>query len=277
MKAAFKIIPEEEQNNDTHLLIEAGAESISFLLYSKSPFKINGLYLYNLDKNLLPAEIAAEINDGINNEPLLQQSFPSCTVCYNFKESLLQPQQYFNEEAQEEMLQLFFGSSNSAIIYCDKMPEQKIANVYRVEEIITQVLQEFFAEAAYFHSSTLQLKKLPEQDNTLSCIVYHSAIKIILYKENKLQLVQYFSYSIAMDVAYHLLNVCTQHGIAATEINILLSGMIDEKSNLYNEIYKYFLNVQFDKLPADITLSEGILNYPPHFFSRLISLASCVS
>ena len=125
MKAAFKIIPEEEQSNDNHLLIEAGAESISFLLYSKSPIKINGLYLYNLDKNLLAAEIAAEINDGINNEPLLQQSFTSSTVCYNFKESLLQPQQYFNEEAQDEMLQLFLAAATAPSYTVIKCPNKK--------------------------------------------------------------------------------------------------------------------------------------------------------
>ena len=277
MKSAFKIFPIQKQNNDSHLLIEAGWESISFLLFSKSPLAVNGLLMYNLDKNLLPAELAEEINDGINNEPLLRQSFNSCKICYNFKESMLVPQQYFDAPAQSEILDLFFGNSNASIVYCDKLTEQKMLNVYRVEEIIALVLQEFYPGATHIHASSLQVNKLPEQSNSLSCIVYHNGIKIILYKENKLQLVQYFSYNVALDVAYHLLNVCAQHNIPTDEVNILLSGMIDEQSNLYNEIYKYFLNIQFDKPTMEVALADGILEYPAHFFSHLISLASCVS
>ena len=277
MKSAFKIFSVQEQNNDNHLLIEAGCESISFLLFSKSPFAVNGLIIYNLEKNLLPPELAEEINNCINSESMLRQSFNSCTICYNFKESMLVPQQYFDAPAQSEILDLFFGNSNASIVYCDKLTEQKMLNVYRVEEIIALVLQEFYPGATHIHASSLQVNKLPEQSNSLSCIVYHNGIKIILCKENKLQLVQYFSYNVALDVAYHLLNVCAQHNIPTDEVNILLSGMIDEQSNLYNEIYKYFLNIQFDKPTMEVALADGILEYPAHFFSHLISLASCVS
>ncbi|MEP6713433.1 MAG: DUF3822 family protein [Ferruginibacter sp.] len=276
MKVAFKIFPGDDENTGKHLLIEAGGESISFLLFSKSPFTVLGLLMYNVDKNLLPVELASEVNEAINNEPLLRQTFNSTTICYNFKESMLIPQHYFNEIEADEMLSLFFGDSSDTIIYCDKIEEQKIVNVYRVSEIIIQVLQEFYADAGHMHSSSLQLKKLPEKSQTLTCIVYHNAIKIILYKENTLQLVQYFPYHAALDVVYHLLNVCALHSIPPQEVTVLLSGMIEEKSNLYNEIYKYFLHIQFDKISVDAAVSENILQYPPHFFSHLISLASCV-
>ena len=276
MKVAFKIFPEKEQDTNCHLLIEAGGESISFMLFSKSPFETTGLLMYNLDKNLLSVEIATEINEIINSEPLLQQSFQSVTICYNFIESVLVPEQHFNETAADEMLTLLFGNSGDAIVYCDKVEEKRIVNVYRVAEIVMQVLQEFYPDAAHLHTTSLQLKKTPVENNTLTCIVYHSGIKIILYKEHKLQLVQYFSYNIALDVAYHLLNVCVQHSIPATEVTILLSGMIDEKSNLYDEIYKYFSKVQFDTFPVDAVVADGILKNPSHFFSHLISLTSCV-
>ena len=89
MKAVFKIYPIEKDNDDAHLLIEAGAESISFALYKKSPFEILGVLVYNLDKNLLPLDIAAAIDNIISNEPVLLQDFSSCIICSNFKESLL--------------------------------------------------------------------------------------------------------------------------------------------------------------------------------------------
>ena len=127
------------------------------------------------------------------------------------------------------------------------------------------------------HSTSLQLKKADLNLDTIHCIVYPNSIKVLFYREDKIQLVQYFSYNIALDVVYHLLNVCAQHSVEADSITILLSGMIDEKSNLYNEIYKYFLMINLNQLPANVSLSDEVMQYPHHFFSHLISLASCVS
>src|SRR5512141_2148265 len=102
MKAAFEIFPKEENNTDTHLLVEAGRESISFVLFSKAPFEIKGLLMYNLDKNLLPAEIATAIENIVRSSTLLQQSFNSSLICYNFKESLLVPSRFPDKAAQAE-------------------------------------------------------------------------------------------------------------------------------------------------------------------------------
>ena len=52
--------------------------------------------------------------------------------------------------------------------------------------------------------------------------------------------------------------------------------MIDEKSALYAAIYKYFLNIEFEKLPDGFTYDGAIKEFPPHFFSHLFALASCV-
>ena len=276
MKAVFKIYPIEKDIPDAHLLIEAGAESISFVLYKKSAFEILGLLVYNLDKNLLPVEIAAAIDNIISNEPVLLQDFSSCTICSNFKESLLIPEKFSEEDNNSEMLEMFFGKTSANTFYKDKIDERSIQNIYRIDKIIMEVLEEYFSGASHFHTTSFQLQNIPGSGDSFQCIVYHSSIKIILFKAGALQLVQYFSYNVALDVAYHLINVCNQHAVAKDEVHLILSGMIDEHSNLYNELYRYFLNIEFADLPGSPVLNEQISKYPPHFFSHLIQLASCV-
>ncbi|MEO5943247.1 MAG: DUF3822 family protein [Ferruginibacter sp.] len=275
MKAAFKIFPSQNNDTDMHLLVEAGAQSISFVIFSKSPLKIIGLLIFNIDKDLLPMEIAAEIDNIISSEPILMEDYASYTIASNFKESVLVPEKYFERDSNAAMLDLVFGGSKAAV-YVDKIASYNINNVYRIENIIMEVLEEYFSGTTNVHTTSLQLKKENLNDTTLACIIYHNAVKIILHKDGKLQLVKYFSYNVALDVVYYLLNICKQHDISNEKVVISLSGMVDERSNLYNEIYKYFLNIRFDAMPVDAIYNEDILKYPSHFFSHLSYLASCV-
>jgi len=64
--------------------------------------------------------------------------------------------------------------------------------------------------------------------------------------------------------------------VPADSVTVDISGMIDKKSNLFASIYKYFLHIEFDKLPGDFTYYEGIKDHPPHFFSHLFATAACV-
>jgi len=78
-------------------------------------------------------------------------------------------------------------------------------------------------------------------------------------------------------VAYHLLNICNLHNILPESITITLSGFVDMQSSLYEEIYRYFLNVQMEQLPQEVDITDEIKAYPTHFFSYLISLIQCAS
>ena len=60
------------------------------------------------------------------------------------------------------------------------------------------------------------------------------------------------------------------------ELTIRLSGMIDEYSLLYTELYKYFLLLVFDELPAQYQYPEELNKYPAHYFSHLFAVALCV-
>lgn len=276
MRAAFTIPPVQNNFSQLHLLVEAGAENISFVFFTKNPLQIAGLMIFNMDKNLAPMQIAAEVDSEISNQPILMEEFASCTIVSNFKESLLVPAKYFDENISGDMLHLMYGES-TATLFKDSINQGSIFNIYRIEDIIKDVLKEYYSGSAVFHSTSLQLQKPVTQLPTLTCMVYHNAVKVILYHNEKIQVVKYFTYNIALDVAYHLLNICKQHHVSNEEVSLSLCGMIDEGSNLYTELYKYFLHISFDNMPVEIIGNEQLLQYPLHFFSHLTYMASCVS
>ncbi|MBK7346621.1 MAG: DUF3822 family protein [Chitinophagaceae bacterium] len=121
----------------------------------------------------------------------------------------------------------------------------------------------------------MQLQLFAQRADTLHCIVYNRQIKVLFYKNGKLQLLQYYAYGTAADMLYCLLNVCAQYDVSPASVSLVLYGLIEQNSNLYKEIYNYFLNVEMASLPEAISLSEEIKQHPPHFFAHLIIPALC--
>ena len=272
MKAAFDIFPDVSGTISHHLLIETGSYGISLLWFTKDPFKVAGVATYNFpdDEIVMNLQTILKSVEGLLNQLL------SVTICYDFKKSILVPAQYDHSSVHEETLSLVYGEVNNAAINKDFITSANIYNYYSVPKEVHSVLSGKFPAATVFHSSSLQLELLNNTTGLLYCILFHNVLKVILYKEGKLQIVQQFNYRTPEDVLYHLLNVCERHHISPSESELRLTGMIDEHSKLYMELYQYFLNITFEN-PADtVYTSPGFKNFPAHFFSHLTALASCV-
>jgi hypothetical protein len=276
LKIAFKIPPTVEDVSALHLLVEAGNDEISFLLFSQNPFAVEGLYLCQLEKNITATDYANSIEKIIAGENILQQSFASVQIFYNFATATLMPAQYFVEAEKENVLELMFGKDKAAYTFYETVKDNDTKLVYRIAAKIYETMNAVFPKNRFSHATSSQLQTPINTGDTLTCIVYHSCIKLFLFKEKALQIVQFFDYEIPLDVSYHLLNVCERFGVSASLVNLSVGGMIDEKSNLYDEIYKYFLNVSFTSLPANTIVAENMNALPTHFYSNLTALAACV-
>lgn len=272
MKTAFNIPPVNVEKSTLHLLVETGIYGISFTWFTKAPIALKGISVYNFSGNNFEADIKASLNE----QGSLLKGLSSVTVCFDFKESVLIPDKFSNSLVNEQSLYLLYGEDLHAVKLNDHITAAGIINEYRVEENLKKIIDEFFPDAAIFHSTSLQIEKLSNSTNLLCCIFFHNSIKVMLYSEGKLMLVQQFFYSNPEDVAYHLLNVCEQNGVSPSTIPLQLSGMINEQSKLYTGIYNYFLHISFDAPEESNFATEALKELPAHYFSHIISLASCV-
>lgn len=229
---------------------------------------------YQFEMNLPAAEMATDLNQLLGTETLPE--FNSCHIFFNFKECMLVPEQYFKEPAGATMLDCKFGAQPTDAIFSEEVDGLNAINLYRVNDYIYNILNSRFLSAVFYHSHTLLIPFLKRQQEELFCTVSLHSIRVILFRDEKLQLVQYFDYSTPSDVAYHLMNTCSQHQVSPSEIKLTLTGFIDKDSILYEELYRYFLNIQIQEA-GDAELSGEVSGMPAHFFSHLISLVQCVS
>ena len=275
MKTAFKILPAEIPLRSQQLMIEIGWEGVSFVYFSPAPFQVNGLSVYQFDKNITAIDLAEELFAFLQVEQL--PAFEKVHVCYNFRECLLVPSPLFKENLLAEMLNLVYPVNNRATNFSEPVDDMNLVIAYRVDNRVESVLQKQFPVSEAHHSLALQLRSLKADGDILYCNIYQHSIRVVLFKEQELQIAQFYDYSTPTDVAYHLLNLCSQHGVAPAEVTLMLSGFIDKKSNLYDELFRYFINIKLSEKNSQNEIAQAITQYPEHFFSHLITLAQCVS
>ena len=97
---------------------------------------------------------------------------------------------------------------------------------------------------------------------------------VSLIKNGKHQLINSFNYHTPEDVSYILLNIC--HHFDINNIKLEISGLLEVNSSLYNEIYKFFTDIEFTKLLTEATYSEEITSFPSHYFNNIFTIDSCV-
>ena len=275
MKTAFKIQPPANPERHHDLLIEVGWESISFIYYLIDPLRIEGLHVYYFDKNITATQIADKLDSFFAEQNM--PGYNNCTICYNYKECTIVPSLMYDNKMLSGTLDVLFANNSPVSDYAEPLKGMDAFALYRVDCKVEAVLKQQYINAKTQHSNSLTVPALQENNDALYCIIYQKSIKVILYKNADLQIVQYFDYTTPADVAYYLLHLCALHYISAVEINLKLSGFIDKKSNLYDELYRYFLNIQLDESAKDIEIASDINQYPLHFFSHLILLVKCVS
>ncbi len=273
MKTAFNIQPEIEETENLHLLFEAGDYGISCCWFTKNPVDVKGISVYNFPITADATEKARELEKLLLTEPAFTKTPLSTSICYNFRESMPVPAEFYKPGCEKDMLSLLFDCGPEYHLSSEEVTGKGIFNLYAVNRNIRSVIEKQFTSAHIFHASSRQLVLEAPTGNALYCTVFHNMVKVILYKQGELQLLQYYNYAGTTDVAYHLLNSCNRYGISPGTVNLRLCGLIDTGSLLYNELYKYFSQISFHETGSN--MHERVTFYPAHYFSHLTDLLPC--
>ena len=272
---SFNIQAPQIDFETAQLFTEAGPMGVSLaILGADNCYK--AVVIYPFTPGLHETEIAEKLREICNCENLLKKQYNKTHIFWAFTESILVPADLMNADHNLNMLNLVFGDAKQGFIRSDFLYKHNLHNVYRTPQAAIDIFSACLPVATQTHLfSAIVNRNLPE-GNHLFAIFYSNSLTIMLCREGKLQVIQNFNYNHADDCVFHLLNVCKGFEVQPDAVRLHINGMIDESSGLYAAIYKYFLNIGFDKTDEGYTYDKGIQDHPPHFFSHLFALASCV-
>lgn len=282
LKANFDIVPEmrdTEELRNSQLLIEVGEKMFSFVIYNKEQRRFVGLRQYNLDYT--PGKTMLEnLLEIVTNDEWLQSQFKEAFIIYNYTDSSFLPEKVFHIELNQPATEVLYGNAKKGLLLSEKVIGYKMYNIYRVPREIHALLQRKFSSGNYWHYYTLMLYDQQTQpsagEQVIKMVMRADQFLVAVYNGEQIQLVQSYPYQTPDDVSYHLLGICNKFHISQDKVTLIVSGLLDEQSRLYQELLKYFLHVQWDRMPETIKLDQAFAAFPTHYFSPLLKMALCV-
>lgn len=275
MKPSFEIRSSITDTSGASLFLEIGLHGISYFIINGSN-ECSEVVVYHFPPSVSNDAAAGWLKQIVSTRPVLQEPFEKINIIYAYPQSMLVPYQYMKHELKKDMLEMVYGDAQDVVIKTDYMYRHQLYNLYAVPKQIDSTIAYLLSADNSQHRYSLLPDILKNNGNNLCCIFNSSYFTLMLQKEGKLQAIQTFTFKTPEDAAYYLLQLCESFDIKPAEINLHLNGMIDATSSLYNEVSKYFLNIQFGSLPDNYTYPAAMQEHPAHFFSHLFAMASCV-
>ena len=279
-KPVFDIMPEsspQEEFVNHILLVEVSEKLFGYLLFNKEAHQFLGLRQYHLNVSVeRPTSMA--LNEIIANDTLLNQPWNNAVVIYNFPDSTLLPEKFFDIGMNKSIMELVHGNAFRGLVLSEKVQSWEVYNIYRVQRDIHALLQQKFSGGKYWHYYSMFLCSLeqPPEEDTIKIVFYPEKFIVAFFRNRKLQILQTYNYEIPEDVAYYLLAISTQFDISRDTVRFYVSGLIEQQSSLFAELLKYFTRVEWDEVPSSYDAKGLLQSFPSHYFSHLLKMASCV-
>lgn len=210
---------------------------------------------------------------------VLDRSYNDTLVYYNLNEAIIIPTEQFSTSVIDSYLTSIYGDQNDFVVKYDAVSiEPAVTDLYRVKKQLNDTVNSnlMMVNSKHLYSKLLEnIFSVPEKiakGNFLKIQFYYHSLLIILIKDSHLQLIQSYDFQIADDVLYHLLNITQQFGLAPSEIQVEISGLIDIKSHKFEYIQKVFNQISFDTISNENNFRNYIGEYPLHYFSPFLNL-----
>ena len=266
-----------ENSGSASLVMELSEHAFSYLITAGNHDILAAAYFVLPDRDDLTQ--AHALREIIYGQDILQHPFRQTIVLYNTSESSLVPDEIYQQELNNDLADVLFGNLKKNLVLSEKHEEAVAHTLYRIPHNTHNLMRQKFPNGKYWHLYSLWLKTMKDSASSdkevIELIFASDKMLAAVFKDGQLQLLQTIPYSTPEDVAYQLLNYCHELSISPEQCMIFVSGYIDEDSALFNEMKKYFLRLQFDKLIGSD--QERLGEYPVHYFSYLQKIAACVS
>ncbi len=218
--------------------------------------------------------ITDKIKDAIKSDVYLNKSYKSVDIVFRSNKFTLVPTAIFNKQN----IKTYFNFNNEIKpedeIHFNKLNETQAVNLFVVPSAITTFLVNKFPEVKFFqHSSNIielliaESKKSNSEYPTFYINFSRDDFDIIAVKKGQLLFYNNFYYKTCEDYLFYFLNVIRNMEYNNDKIDVILSGEITPKMELYLNSYKYFANYKFAQVMNNFTYNFEVAE---HILSNIL-------
>lgn len=241
-----------------------------FVVYSKDENDfLNGLEMYTLSYS---QNYETQFQEIYQQSNLLFNTLNEVFVTFQNPYALCIPKDFYNELHTEKYRDMLIAPSD-AIDYISDFHSFYV--FYFADAVIVNTLKKRFSSQKITHKFSViinRLKKLQsEKENKLYVAFDEKKMIIAAFKKSNLLFINSFDFNSEDDALFHLLHINKELDFTDTDTMIFLSGLIDKDSSLYQKLYAYFTNIQFDIFEKTFQPSVDAKDYAPQMFTPYLS------
>ncbi len=259
------------------LSIQVSLSGLSFCILNIETNTITYLKNFAFKKKLNPNQVLDKLQHYFNTESELKESFDEVIVVHKNELSTLVPKALFNEDNLADYLKFNNKILSTDFITFDEISLHDSINIYVPYININNYLYDIFGEFTYKHFSTILIEEILKiEKNTESPKMYlnicNEYFEVVVVEKGKLKFLNTFEYYTKEDFIYYILFTAEQLGLNPESFELIFTGNIDSKDELYAVSYKYVRFVFFSKRLDNFKYSE--LAQPENNHSQFVILNS---
>ncbi len=258
----------EVSNHYLYYIVLEGQDSFVALKY----------YSFIINNNF---ELTSALEGIYRDDEVLRHKMKEQVVIYNSPENCLVPQKHFDGTLNKNIIEMLHGDLHKGMILSEKVYGWNLFNVYRIPPEMHDFFENNFPGTKYYHYYSLWLEcRYRDENNTadrVTVIFYPNEIVAIVFAGGQLQVIQCIKFQTVEDIAWQLLNMYAIYHLDQQQTPLVVGGMVDLESAMFDVLLRYFAVIETDLLPAQLQGADYFKSFPPHFFAPFIKLAVCVS
>ncbi len=262
--------------NSDQLIIEISNYHIACLVKLSIGGELSAVEVYSFNSN--EEEWYDIFQDIRSRSKILNRGFIDTRVYFNLPETVLIPTDLFKESTASEYLQLIHGDIINQVIKTetvDVTPGITIATKIKrglLDAVNSNLMMITMHNSYKIFIENLMSPKRTYNHSLLKAQLYNGEILIGLLYNSQLLIAQLYTQTTSEDILYHLLNVLQQYNLKAEETILELSGNIEIKTPLYENLKKVFPRITFDNPSDDQIVLHEFTKYSKHFLTPYLQL-----
>ncbi|MFM7646146.1 MAG: DUF3822 family protein [Sphingomonadales bacterium] len=255
---------------DSNLALQMGDRYASFAICERQQGSLQALgYVPINEWNPMVFDQFIALIDTILPTPFAVE------ISFDMAHLSMLPVANYEESKLQALHQSLFPFSGSAVFKTETMAEWQLQLGYTLPGPLFYGCRSRFPNARIRHAIKILLDNARQSDTAGKILVDigMETFRVLLVKNNRLQLFQTYPYASPADVLYYLLSICEAQLVSPTDATLILTGLIEKDSALYRELWQYFKNLtlrEATSLPVDFP-------FPAHYFTTINDLLLCAS
>jgi hypothetical protein len=249
--------------NESHLSIQLSLDGFSFCIINKTLNEVIALYDYSfLNKSPSPEKHLDNVVEVFKKEKLLQRRYHSVNITHVNELSSLIPNVFFVPEQIKSYIKHSSKVFKNDYIVHDPLVNHDMINVYIPFVNINNFLLERFGAFEYKHSSTVLVDNLMNtykfsERPHMFVHICDEHFEIVIIANGKLLLHNSFKYKTKEDFIYYVLFTTEQLKLDPEKFELIFSGKVDKKSDLYEIAYTYIRNVSLIEIRSKFSFQSN--------------------